>query len=183
MPEEQERPLASPKMEWFASTRDGGEQGPLPQTEIEKMLASGKLTPDDLVWNTQMPDWLPVRKVPEFANLVAAAGAPTSARPKFGAAGSSPSLSAATLAGPLPFLSRPSFFRAFGRIAAALALLMFLGSLIFWYRGSTWFDGVLGLALIFFLGEAVGALLESLNRLAARGETAEGSGKVAEDDQ
>jgi hypothetical protein len=183
MPEEHKQAPAGQTPEWFASTRDGEEQGPLPQSEIEKMLASGKLTPDDLVWNTQMPDWLPVRKVPELAGLVAAAGAPTSARPTHSRGGSSPSLSAASFVAPFSFFSRPNFFRAFGRIAAVLAVLVFLGSLALWYWGSTWFDGVLWLALIFFLGEAVGALLESLDRLAAGRANDKKRGKSVADNE
>ena len=42
----------------------GEEQhGPVPLEELKQLVASGQVQPTDMVWNADMPDWLPARDV------------------------------------------------------------------------------------------------------------------------
>jgi hypothetical protein len=50
---------------WFYHA--GGQQfGPVPATEIRRLLAAGELTPDDMAWREGLENWLPIGKVPEL---------------------------------------------------------------------------------------------------------------------
>ena len=54
---------------WYYSKRGGpaGHQtGPLTWTQLLSLGQTGQLGPDDLVWNPQVPDWLPAAQFPEL---------------------------------------------------------------------------------------------------------------------
>jgi hypothetical protein len=48
---------------WFWAEGDQ-RNGPVAPAAIARLVADGKLGPDDLIWKEGMPDWIPVRKVP-----------------------------------------------------------------------------------------------------------------------
>jgi hypothetical protein len=50
------------------------QQGPVPVAEIARLIRSGAIRRDSLVWYPGMPDWRPASQVSEFASLFAPAG-------------------------------------------------------------------------------------------------------------
>lgn len=54
--------------EWHYA-KDGRSGGPVPESTIRGMIASGDLGPDDHVWNPDCVEWLPIRSSP-FARYV-----------------------------------------------------------------------------------------------------------------
>lgn len=59
--------------EWYHA-REGRQQGPFGLEQMRALVRGGQLAPEDLVWRQGLPDWLPLREVPELGAL---AGAPT----------------------------------------------------------------------------------------------------------
>ena len=63
-------PPTSPSPDgWFYARRGqqhgpAGRQGPVSLERLKKLARKGWLTADDLVWNRDLPDWLPAAKVP-----------------------------------------------------------------------------------------------------------------------
>jgi hypothetical protein len=51
---------------WYYA-RGGRQFGPVPAEEVSGKLASGELTPQDLLWREGMSNWQPAASVPEFA--------------------------------------------------------------------------------------------------------------------
>ncbi len=47
------------------------QQGPVSKEELQRLLSSGQLSPQSLVWNSTLPDWQPAEKIP---GLVPAGG-------------------------------------------------------------------------------------------------------------
>ena len=47
---------------WY--NKNGAEAGPVDQTALQSMLASGQLGPDDIVWAEGMPQWVTARQAP-----------------------------------------------------------------------------------------------------------------------
>src|SRR5262249_52480871 len=45
------------------------QQGPVPTEEIARLIGSGAIRRDTLVWHAGMPDWSPAGQVSEFASL------------------------------------------------------------------------------------------------------------------
>jgi hypothetical protein len=52
------------------------QQGPVPAEEIARLIRSGTIRRDTLIWYAGMPDWRPAGQVNEFAPLFAQAGPP-----------------------------------------------------------------------------------------------------------
>jgi len=49
---------------WYYSKRGApGQQGPLGWQELYSRAQTGELGTDDLVWNQQLPDWLPAAQI------------------------------------------------------------------------------------------------------------------------
>ncbi len=48
---------------------DGHQIGPIDANTVKKKIQSNEIFANSLVWNTQLVDWTPVGKVPEFAGL------------------------------------------------------------------------------------------------------------------
>ncbi len=42
------------------------QRGPVPLEELKQLVASGQVKPTDMVWNEDMPDWLPAKDVEEL---------------------------------------------------------------------------------------------------------------------
>jgi hypothetical protein len=59
---------------WFWAEGDK-RNGPVAPAAIARLVADGKLGPDDLIWKEGMPDWIPVRKVPALMKFVKAPAA------------------------------------------------------------------------------------------------------------
>jgi uncharacterized membrane protein YhaH (DUF805 family) len=52
------------------------QQGPVPADEIARLIRSGTIRRDTMIWYAGMPDWLPASQVREFAPLFAQAAPP-----------------------------------------------------------------------------------------------------------
>lgn len=47
-------------MNWYYESA-GQQQGPVPDTELDRLLAEGKITPETLIWREGLPGWAPLR--------------------------------------------------------------------------------------------------------------------------
>ncbi|MBN2475820.1 MAG: DUF4339 domain-containing protein [Pirellulales bacterium] len=158
---------ATTESPWYAATGSNQQVGPLTLGEVKRQIAAGQLTDDDLVWRAGMASWAPAKTVPELSVSEGMPPAPPPV-PKEPAAAAP----ADSTAGVTEFLqqidavfSNPLVFRVTGRVCAALSLLVFMMSLILWRWGGTWFTGAVFFGLIFFIGEAAGAILAALGRV------------------
>jgi hypothetical protein len=61
--------------------------GPVPADEIARLIRSGTIRRDTMIWYAGMPDWRPAGQVSEFASLF---GQPATARPSVSPAGAPP---------------------------------------------------------------------------------------------
>ena len=70
------QPSVSSGRRWWYR-KNNSEAGPVDETTLQQMLASGNLGPDDLVWTEGMPQWAPARQAPGLlpAQTVAVASA------------------------------------------------------------------------------------------------------------
>jgi S1-C subfamily serine protease len=59
-------------VEWYYLVGQKTE-GPIAESALRKLLASGQLGPDDLVWNSGMPTWAPISRVPALAARISQA--------------------------------------------------------------------------------------------------------------
>lgn len=59
-------------MQWYYS-KNGTQLGPVAQGELISKLASGEVSPADLVWKDGMGDWIPASQVAELRTTSAAA--------------------------------------------------------------------------------------------------------------
>ncbi len=60
----------------------GEEQhGPVPLEELQQLVASGQVQPTDMVWNEDMPDWLPAGEVEELFPKPETASEPAAEEP------------------------------------------------------------------------------------------------------
>lgn len=75
-------------MNWFYS-KDGQQLGPVPFSEIERLLAEGQITEDSLVWQQGSPNWVKL-------STVLSATAPAPAAPPIPEAPTAPSIPAYT---------------------------------------------------------------------------------------
>lgn len=49
------------RMEWYYA-HEGQQAGPVPDEELERLVAEGTIRPETLVWRTGMASWLPLEK-------------------------------------------------------------------------------------------------------------------------
>ena len=61
MPEQAKQEISS--VEWFYAQVGRGQQGPVSFEELKRFVADRQLKELDLVWNKDLPDWIPVRDV------------------------------------------------------------------------------------------------------------------------
>ena len=54
--------------DWFANI-NGREYGPVNIREIKQWIYDGRVTPETMVWNSSMKDWLPAAQTREFSTL------------------------------------------------------------------------------------------------------------------
>ena len=57
-------------MQWYYS-KNGTQLGPVEEVDLRSKLATGEVSPSDLIWREGMTDWQPVARVPEFGAVVA----------------------------------------------------------------------------------------------------------------
>lgn len=90
-------------MQWYYAS-EGEQRGPVNETDLREMVASGELQAENLVWRDGMGDWLPLGKVPELSTAITpaetAGPAPVSEPPA--TPGNSPYQPPVTPAGPSP---------------------------------------------------------------------------------
>lgn len=61
-------------MSTWSYNKNGQPCGPAETTELQNLLRNGTLSPDTLVWQQGMTDWVPARTVPELAEAIPAVG-------------------------------------------------------------------------------------------------------------
>lgn len=57
-------------MEWYYATSDRAQVGPVPEEQMRRLLATGGIQPQQLVWREGMAQWTMAWSVPEFSDLV-----------------------------------------------------------------------------------------------------------------
>jgi hypothetical protein len=65
----------SAEQQWYFA-RNGQQQGPLPESTLRQMLASGQLSPSDAVWRQGMPQWVAAGSIPALMAAPSAPGMP-----------------------------------------------------------------------------------------------------------
>lgn len=58
-------------MQWYYS-KNGTQLGPVAQSELISKLASGEVSPSDLVWKDGMADWIPAAQVADLRPVTSA---------------------------------------------------------------------------------------------------------------
>jgi len=102
------------------------QRGPVPLEELKQLVASGKVQPTDMVWNADMPDWLPAKDVEELFPKQGSANQPAAE------ASSSVSPVPPSDAGSAPRRRLPSLRTAVIGVAALCVVgLVVAGSIIF----------------------------------------------------
>lgn len=56
---------------WHVTLSDGQQRGPLSADEVKQILAAGQATEQCYCWRTGFTNWMPLGKVPEFAEALA----------------------------------------------------------------------------------------------------------------
>jgi len=54
--------------EWFYA-KGRNRLGPVTESELRSMLATGRVTGSELLWNDKLEDWIPASQLPQFASL------------------------------------------------------------------------------------------------------------------
>lgn len=75
--------------EWYYA-KEGAQQGPVSDEQIEQLIAAGHIQPTDLVWKNGMADWQPLAQIPEFAGVAVAAPPAMPATPPVPSSGAAP---------------------------------------------------------------------------------------------
>jgi hypothetical protein len=70
-------------MQWYYS-KNGTQLGPISEGELRSKLASGEVSPTDLVWKEGMSDWQPSARVAELASIAAIPSATSPIPPSLG---------------------------------------------------------------------------------------------------
>jgi hypothetical protein len=51
---------------WYYAVGNSQQQGPVDLATLQRLIASGQIGPNDLVWRDGMADWVPASSVPEL---------------------------------------------------------------------------------------------------------------------
>jgi hypothetical protein len=168
---------------WYMATPGGQPDGPLDFDKLRRRVTSGHLREADVVWREGMPNWVAARDVRGLFGGTAAGPPPIP--PQAPAGRSAPSVQPdQILRGINALFSRPSAYRAIGRISALLAAVVFLFSVLMLVLSTVmsvghlrWFTGVLMFAAIFLVCEAAGAILDTLQRRGTGAQRPDGGGE------
>jgi len=153
---------AGGKTAWLVHSPERGQFGPMTITELRELIRTRQLSPTALVWHEGMPAWVVVKDTPEFTDLCSDGAAALGPAAVVRRRDAWDEIRQWLSGEPCVICSQPRFFRICGRTGGVLALVTLLGSLVLWFWGKTWFIGVVGLCLVFLLGEAIAAVLECL---------------------
>ncbi|NQU23625.1 MAG: DUF4339 domain-containing protein [Candidatus Nealsonbacteria bacterium] len=148
-----------PLAEWYTGSPGGQREGPFTLAQMKQRLAVGTTTGETLVWKEGMTDWKPARGMGELFET------PGNPPPPPPAAAARRNDFTEYFQAADRLFAKPAFFHIAGRVCALLAVLVLLVSLILWPFAPhlTWFTGAVLFALIFFVGEAAGAILDRLD--------------------
>jgi len=135
---------------WFYR-QDGKQNGPCSAAELRQLAASGQLQPDNLVWNENMPDWLPAEKVPEIFAIDALVAGNTSPSECIASPGKDQSqmLLLDTLFSFKGRVPRGRFCVCFLCVSLATPIFMFVGGMANNTRGD--FGGIILIAALIVL--------------------------------
>jgi len=64
-------------MEWYYTTGDGQQVGPVVESEIQNMFSQGIIKPSDMVWQEGMAEWTPISQVPQLSGYAPSTSAPS----------------------------------------------------------------------------------------------------------
>ena len=162
---------------WFFAAGGRGRQGPVSFSALKQKAARGELAREDLVWREGMPKW---KRAGDAAGLFGDQPARLGPQPprlpeKAGTDGSGIlGLLQTVVAGILGLLqtvrawpSSSGSLRLCGYVAAGLAGLTLVISLLLSYWHYTWFPGVVLFLLVFIVCQAAAAVLDAVHRLEA----------------
>jgi len=148
---------------WYVARPSGRRDGPMSLEMLKQYVSAGSVAPEHLVWREGMPGWTPAGSVPELFGTRTGQTPPSLPEPEPRGADWSENLKQLD-----PMLSNPSFFRIFGRVCAALAVLLIVVSIMLgWILRIHFFTEATVLALIFLVGEAAAVLMDRLGRIHA----------------
>ena len=145
---------------WYYSSRTTGSQvGPFTWEQLYALARGGSLGADDLVWNPELPEWVPASRIPGLLDQPLSAGA-------------RPMASAAAPAASQPNPARPAAHHA-RRRSTLLAWLLPLIALIIVGAG---FGAYFG--FFYHRGNATGEVAVTTTSLAAGGSTTSTAGQT-----
>lgn len=151
---------------WFFAAGGRAQQGPVSFSALKQKAASGELARDDLVWREGMPKW---KRAGDVAGLFG--DQPTRPGPQ---PPRLPQKAGTDVSGILGLLqtvrawpSSSGSLRLCGYVAAGLAGLTLVISLLLSYWHYTWFPGVVLFLLVFIVCQAAAAVLDAVHRLEA----------------
>jgi hypothetical protein len=109
-------------MQWYYS-KNGTQLGPVAQGELITKLASGEVSPSDLVWKDGMGDWIPASQVAELRSVGAAPSVPPlAAAEQVSTAPDSPYVSPVSNPVPQPYSPVPVAVPGSGKATASMVL-------------------------------------------------------------
>lgn len=88
-------------MQWYYS-KNSTQLGPVSQDELIAKIASGEVSPSDLVWKDGMADWIPSSQVPELRGAAPSQAAPSQPAPAPVSLGGQPTSYGAPVSNPIP---------------------------------------------------------------------------------
>ena len=151
---------------WFFAAGGRGQQGPISFSALKQKAAGGELAREDLVWREGMPKW---KRAGDMAGLFGDQPARPGPQPP-----RLPEKAGTNVSGILGLLqtvrawpSSSGSLRLCGYVAAGLAGLTLVISLLLSYWHYTWFPGVVLFLLVFIVCQAAAAVLDAVHRLEA----------------
>lgn len=171
----------SGKNAWRVHSPERGQFGPMSITDLRELIRTRQVSPTDLVWHEGMSAWSVAGDLPEFADLCSDVATNLGPRAVVRRRDAWVEIRQWLSGEPSMICSQPRFFRTCGRTAGVLAVVTLLGSLLLWFWGKTWFEGVVGLFLAFLLGEATAAVLECQARIGAKNAEMADAGEATEE--
>jgi hypothetical protein len=148
---------------WYFAPRGRAQQGPVSFSALKQQAVGRELARDDLVWREGMPEW-------KQAGDVAGLFGDQPPRPGPQPPGLPPRTGLALAAIFQTFRAWPDSsgsLRICAYVAAGVAGLGLVISLILWYWRYTWFTGVVLFMLVFIVCQGMAAILDAVNRLEA----------------
>ena len=146
---------------WFFAPGGRARQGPVSFSALKQKAAGHELAREDLVWREDMPKW---KRAGDVAGLFDDQPPGLGPQPPRLPTTTAPDLSRLLQTLPAWPCSSDSL-RLCGYVAAGLAGLTLMISLILRYWGHTWFTGAVLFMLVFVVCQGMAAILDAVNRL------------------